>query len=119
MGAKAVVIAVIDTDNSTLPFESEDMKFEIFPPGHDATSNIPIATIGVINGFSKIATRNVTAGSATHCNNTPKITDLGLCRRSLNVCSLIPKATPNITNAKMIFTNNISFAPRLMLRASK
>ena len=65
-GAKAVVIAVSDTDSSMFPFEREDMKFEMFPPGHDATRIIPSATIGVIIGESASATANVTAGRPTH-----------------------------------------------------
>ena len=65
-GANAVVIAVRDTESSMFPFEREDMKFEMFPPGQDATRIIPSATIGVISGESASATANVTAGSPTH-----------------------------------------------------
>ena len=113
-GAKAVVMAVIDTDNSILPFESDEMKFEMLPPGHDATKIIPNAIIGVITGLSIKATRNVTAGRPTHCNNTPVITDLGFANTSLNVRGLIPNDTPNITNARMMFTIIIPPSPKLM-----
>ena len=65
-GAKAVVIAVSETDSSMFPLDREDMKFEMFPPGQDATSIIPSATIGVMNGESASATAKVTAGSPTH-----------------------------------------------------
>ena len=84
-GAKAVVIAVIETDNSILPFESDDTKFEMLPPGHEATKIIPNAIIGVITGLSISAIRNVTAGNPTHCNAIPTITDLGFANTSLNV----------------------------------
>ena len=65
-GANAVVIAVSDTESSIFPLDREDMKFEIFPPGQDATRIIPSATIGVISGESASATAKVTAGSPTH-----------------------------------------------------
>ena len=65
-GAAMVVMAVIDTDNSMLPFENADIKFEILPPGHDATRIIPMATIGVMIGLRMMASRQVMAGNATH-----------------------------------------------------
>jgi hypothetical protein len=61
-GAKAVVTAVIEIDNSVLPFDSDEMKFEMSPPGHDATKIIPNAILGVITGLNAIAMANVTAG---------------------------------------------------------
>lgn len=99
-----MVMAVIDTDSSTLPRDNDDMKLDILPPGHDATRIIPSAIIGVIRGLSANAMAKVTAGNATHCNKIPVITDLGAINILLNVCGLIPNATPNITNASMIFT---------------
>ena len=118
-GAKAVVTAVIEIDNSVLPFDSDEIKFEMLPPGHDATKIIPIATIGVINGFSTMVKRQVIAGRITHCSSTPRITDFGFLKTSLNVWTLMPRATPNITNAKIKLTNNISPAPRLMVSVSR
>ena len=85
IGAKAVVMAVIDTDNSILPLEREDMKLDMFPPGQQATKIIPNAIIGVIQWFKAIQVRNVTNGRPTHCNNMPRITDLGFLKISLNV----------------------------------
>ena len=117
--AKAVVSAVSETESSTLPFDNDVIKLEILPPGHDATKIIPMATIGVINGLRTIAKRQVTAGRITHCNSTPRITDFGFLKTSLNVLTLMPRATPNITNAKIKLTNNISPAPRLMVRLSR
>ena len=114
-GAKIVDTAVIETDNSTLPFDSDDMKLEILPPGHDATSNMPIATYGVINGCSKRHTMNVTAGRTTHCKKSPTITERGFLKTSLNVSNLMPNAIPNITNARMIFTISIQPLPRVMV----
>lgn len=46
--ANSVVVAVSPTDNSVFAFESDDIKLEMFPPGHDATRIIPIATVGVM-----------------------------------------------------------------------
>ena len=65
-GANAVVIAVSDTESSIFPLDREDMKFEMFPPGQDATRIIPSATIGVMNGERASATAKVTAGRPTH-----------------------------------------------------
>ena len=113
-GANAVEIAVIDTDNSMLPFDNDEMKFEILPPGHDATKIIPNAIIGVMTGLRANAMAKVTAGRATHCNNRPTITDLGFINTSLKVWVLIPRATPNITNAKMILTIAIPPSPKLI-----
>ena len=113
-GAKAVVTAVIEIDNSVLPFESDEIKFEMLPPGHDATKIIPNAIIGVITGFNAKAMANVTAGRPTHCKMMPTITDLGFLNTSLNVCGLIPSATPNITKAKMMLTLVIPPWPKLM-----
>ena len=36
IGDMAVVMAVKETDNAMLPFESAERKFDMFPPGHDA-----------------------------------------------------------------------------------
>ena len=113
-GAKAVVTAVIEIDNSVLPFDSDEIKFEMFPPGHDATKIIPNAIIGVITGLKAKAMANVTAGRPTHCKKMPTITDLGFLKTSLNVCVLIPRATPNITNARMMLTMVIPPWPKLM-----
>ena len=115
IGAQAVETAVIDTDSSTLPFDSDEMKFEMLPPGHEATRIIPSAIIGVITGLSASAIAKVTAGRPTHCNNKPVITDLGFINTSLKVCVLIPSATPNITNAKMILTIAIPLSPKLIV----
>ena len=92
----------------------DDIKLEIFPPGQEATKIIPNAIIGVINGLNANAIANVTAGKPTHCNNIPTITDLGFLNTSLNVCVLRPKATPNITNARIKFTIIIPPSPKLM-----
>ena len=43
IGAIDVVMAVIDTDKTVFPFESEVKKLDILPPGHDATNIIPSA----------------------------------------------------------------------------
>ena len=114
IGAIDVVMAVIDTDKTVFPFESEVKKLDILPPGHDATNIIPSAIIGVIRGFKITAIRNVIAGRANHCNKTPVMIDFGFLIISFNLCGLIPRATPNITNARIIFTIIIPPSPKFM-----
>ena len=103
-GAIDVVIAVKETDSTVFPFESDVKKLEILPPGHEATNIIPRAIIGVIRGLNARTTANVTAGRANHCSMAPTNIDLGLSTSSLMVRGLMPRATPNITKARMIFT---------------
>ena len=57
--ARAVLIAVSDTDSSMLAFDSDDMKLLMFPPGHEATSSIPSAMVGEIASPSARMRRNV------------------------------------------------------------
>lgn len=59
--ADKVASAVMVTDKAELPFASDDRKFEMFPPGQDATSIIPSATDGV--GLIIITNKNVMAGN--------------------------------------------------------
>ena len=61
----AVLNAVSDTESSEFPLESDVMKFEMFPPGHDATRIIPSAIIGEIQSPNSITSNNVSAGRRT------------------------------------------------------
>ena len=61
----AVLKAVRETDSSEFPLESEVMKFEMFPPGHDATRIIPKAIIGESQCPQTMVSSNVSAGSST------------------------------------------------------
>jgi hypothetical protein len=63
--ADKVAKAVRVTDSAVLPFANDDKKFDMLPPGHDATSIKPNATegVGLINNISK----NVRAGKAKNC----------------------------------------------------
>ena len=62
--AANVAMAVKLTDKARFPFASDEIKFEIFPPGHAAIRIIPRPTVGVIK-FRKITTkRKVTNGSS-------------------------------------------------------
>jgi hypothetical protein len=115
IGAIAVVNAVSETDSTMLPFDSDERKFEMLPPGHDATNIIPSAIIGVMTGLKASATANVIAGRANHCNIAPVIMDLGFLKISLIVRGLMPRATPNITNARMIFTIIMPPSPKFMV----
>ena len=115
IGASDVVIAVSETDSTMFPFDSEDRKFDMFPPGHEATSIIPSAIIGVINGLKANATANVIAGSASHCNIAPTIIDLGFFTMSFKVRGFMPRATPNMTKARMMFTIIMPPSPKFMV----
>ena len=115
VGAIVVVIAVNETDSMMLPLDRDERKFEMLPPGHDATNIIPSAIIGVIRGLNVIATAKVMAGSATHCSSIPVMIDLGFLIMSLMVRGLMPRATPNITNARMMFTNTIPPSPKFIV----
>ena len=119
IGEKVVVIAVREIDNATFPFDNDDKKFEILPPGHDAINIIPNAIIGVISGLSNNAIRNVTAGRANHCKNTPRAIDLGFLTTSIIVRGLILNATPNMTKARIIFTIIIPSSPKFIVKEFK
>ena len=99
----AVLKAVSDTDSSVLPRESEVMKLEMFPPGHDATRIIPSAIIGESQFLKVIVSRKVSAGKRISWHMIPRKTDCGFFAISTNVLGLIPSATPNITKARTIF----------------
>ena len=59
--ANKVAMAVRLTDNAELPLARCVMKFEIFPPGHAATINIPKAMLGI--GFINHTKKKVIIGS--------------------------------------------------------
>lgn len=46
MGVSSVEIAVRETDRATFAPETDEIKFEILPPGHAATKIIPNANAG-------------------------------------------------------------------------
>ena len=115
MGEKVVVIAVSETDSTMLPLDSEDRKFEMFPPGHDATSIIPSAIIGVMSGLNASTIANVIAGSDSHCSSSPIAMGLGFLMFSFMVRGLMPSATPNITKARMMFTIAIPLSPKFIV----
>lgn len=98
----AVLNAVSETDSSELPLESDVMKLEMFPPGHDATRIIPRAIIGDIQFPIAMISSKVSAGRNTSWHTIPATIDLGFFMMSTNVEGLMPSATPNITNARTI-----------------
>ena len=104
----AVLNAVSDTDSSVFPLDSDVMKLEMFPPGHDATRIIPNAIIGDIQFLNVIVRRNVSAGRRINWQIIPNMTDLGFLMMSMNVLGLMPKATPNMTKASTML---IAFIP--------
>ena len=95
--------AVSDTESSELPLESDVMKFEMFPPGHDATRIMPRANIGETSFPIAMISTSVRAGRSTSWHTIPVIMDLGFFTMSTNVLGLIPSATPNITSARTTF----------------
>lgn len=100
----AVLNAVRDTESSELPRDNEVMKFEMFPPGHDATRIIPNAIIREMLSPKAMIRTSVKAGRRTIWQTMPVIMDLGFLSMSTNVAGLIPSATPNITNANTILS---------------
>ena len=116
MGEKVVVMAVSEMERATLPLDNDERKFEILPPGQDAISIMPNAIMGVITGLNANATRNVTAGRATHCKKTPRAIDLGFLTTSMIVRGLMLKATPNMTKARIIFTIIIPPSPKFIIK---
>ena len=104
----AVLNAVSETESSVLPLERLVMKFDMLPPGHDATRSIPRAIIGLIHPSNVIVRRNVSAGRSISWQMIPRTTDCGFFMTSMNVLGLIPSATPNITKARTIL---IAFIP--------
>jgi hypothetical protein len=78
------------------------MKFEMLPPGQDATRIIPKAIIGLIQPSKVIVRRNVSAGKRMIWQIMPNISDLGFCRIPRKDLGLMPKATPNMTKASTI-----------------
>ena len=115
----AVLNAVSDTESSVFPLERLVMKFDMLPPGQEATKIMPNATMGVMTLLKANAIKSVTKGSATHCIMQPTMIDLGKRNTSLNVSNLMPSATPNMTRAKIMFTRVISPAPKLGSSGSK
>ncbi len=75
--AEMVATAVRLTDKAMFPFANEDMKLEMFPPGHDETKIIPKAIVGVIRLRKIIIITNVTAGRKKNCEKKPKMVDFG------------------------------------------
>ena len=95
--ARAVLMAVRDTDNSTFALDSDDMKLEMLPPGQEATRIMPSPIIGEIQLPSRQARQKVKAGSRTSWQPIPSRTDLGFLKTSTKMPGRMPKATPNIT----------------------
>ena len=100
MDAKSA-IAVKLTDNATFPLAREVMKFETLPPGQAATKIIPREI--EIGNFAMRTNKKVMAGMRTNWDMTPIITGLGSLTIFWKLSFLIPKATPNITNAMVMF----------------
>ena len=96
----AVLNAVSETESSVLPREKDVMKLDMFPPGQAATRIIPRAIIGEIQLSIEMTRRNVRAGRKMTWQRIPTIMDLGLRAMSRNDAGLMPRATPNITNAR-------------------
>ena len=95
-------MAVRHTDSSIFALASELMKLEILPPGQEATRIMPSAMVHEIHPTLSIskASRNVSSGSRTSWQHTPRMTDLGFWKTSTKVCGLMPSATPYITKAR-------------------
>lgn len=101
IGVISVAIPVRPTERAVFAPEIDEMKFEIFPPGHAATKSIPSANAGC--GFKSNTIRKVKKGSSKNWEITPVITPFGLSDIILKSVGLIPRAIPNMINPKQIF----------------
>lgn len=99
--ASRVATAVRLTDNAELPFAKWVIKFEIFPPGHAATMNIPNAILGM--GSINHTNRKVIRGKSKNWLKIPVNMDLGLWNSRLKSSTEISRAIPNMTKAKAAF----------------
>ena len=97
--ASAVLMAVRLTDNSMFAFERELMKFEMLPPGQEATRIMPSAMVQLMDLPKASASRKVNSGRMTSWLTMPRISDLGFLNTFTNILGLIPRATPYITKA--------------------
>lgn len=77
MRARSVEIAVKLTDKTTFALAMDEIKFEIFPPGHAATRIIPKAIVGVRKLLKMITRINVENGRRINCEIVPMTTDFG------------------------------------------
>ena len=84
--------------------DSELMKLEMFPPGHEATSIMPMAIVQVMLLPKASVSRKVSSGRKTSWLSMPAKMGLGLLKRSTKVRGLIPKATPYMMKARTILT---------------
>ena len=108
--AEIVAMAVMLTDNATFPFASEEMKFEIFPPGHEATSIIPNAMVGVMRFLNTMIRMKVVSGRKKNWEKKPTIVALGFRATFLKCSGLISRATPNMIKARVrLSTNKLSW----------
>ncbi len=115
--AAMVAMAVRLTESSIFALASDEIKLETLPPGQAETNIIPKATLG--EGLITKINRNVTAGNATNCENTPIIADLGFNTIFLNCLTFISRATPNIIKAMVMFIIRSPPLLKLSLTQSK
>ena len=78
------------------------MKFEILPPGQEATRIIPKAIIGDMRSPRAIARRKVKAGRSRNWHNAPIRTPLGFLKTSIKTDGWISRAMPNITKESTV-----------------
>ena len=114
--ANKVAIAVRLTDNAELPLAKWVMKFDIFPPGHAATMNMPKAILGI--GSINHTKIKVIRGNNKNWLNTPVKIDRGFWKSLLKSFTEISRAIPNITNAKAAFNIQSIWLSKLILTLS-
>jgi len=101
--ARTVPMAVRLTDRATLALATLEIKFDILPPGQEATSNMPKATEGVMKLPSNHTAMKVTAGKARNWLLSPMIAVRGFRKMLLKFSHFIPRATPNMIKPMEIF----------------
>jgi hypothetical protein len=83
------------------------MKFDMFPPGQEATRIIPKAILG--DGFKTSINKKVNKGRAKNCDKNPAKIDLGNLNTCKKLVTLNCSATPNIIKPRDKF-NIITFS---------
>lgn len=109
--------AVKLTERAVLPFARLLRKFETFPPGQDATRNIPKATDG--GGEINNTRPSVRSGKRKNWERIPRKKPLGFLTKYWKSSTFRPNATPYIIRAKARFKSKRSSCEKFNLIPSK
>ena len=108
--AASVEIAVRLTERAVLAPAKWLIKLEMFPPGHAATSIIPMAILGA--GCIINTKQYVNAGSTKNWESIPSNGDFGFLKTLRKSSTVKFKATPNIMMANDRFSTHNELVPK-------